>query len=106
MRALMGYLAAEPAADPKPDAGRGLAVLVQKGCLKCHALHGEGARAAPELADRAEAFTTPAVWAARIWRHTPAMAAVAMERGVLYPRFTDSEMAHLVAYLKTSRRSR
>jgi hypothetical protein len=29
-----------------------------------------------------------------------------MERGVLYPRFTDHEMAHLVAYLKGSRRPR
>jgi cytochrome c2 len=104
MRALMGYLAADPAADAKPDGQRGLAVLVQKGCLKCHALHGEGARVAPDLADRVDAFTAPAAWAARIWRHTPSMAAVAMERGVLYPRFTDHEMAHLVAYLKGSRR--
>jgi cytochrome c551/c552 len=106
MRALMGYLAAEPTADAKPDAGRGLAVLVQKGCLKCHALHGEGGRIAPDLADRVDAFSAPAAWAARIWRHTPSMAAVAMERGVMYPRFTDHEMAHLVAYLKSSRRAK
>ena len=106
MRALMSYLAADPAADATPDVGRGHGVLVQKGCLKCHALHGEGARIAPDLADRVDAFTAPAAWAARIWRHTPSMAAVAMERGVPYPRFTGHEMAHLVAYLKSSRRAR
>jgi cytochrome c2 len=106
MRALMSYLSAEPSADAKPDAGRGLAVLVQKGCLKCHALHGEGARIAPDLADRVDAFTAPAAWAARIWRHTPSMAAIAMGRGIPYPRFADHEMAHLVAYLKNSRRPR
>lgn len=101
MTVLMVYLGVNPAADPAPDPQRGLAALVQKGCLKCHALGGEGARIAPALESRADAFTSPAVWAARIWRHTPAMAAAAMAHGINYPRFTGHEMAQLVAYLKS-----
>lgn len=100
---LMTYLGATPEADPDPDPGRGLAALVQKGCLKCHTLRREGARIAPDLTDRADALRSPSEWATRIWRHTPRMAGLALERGILYPRFTGPEMAHLVAYLKAPR---
>lgn len=99
--ALMTYLAATPEADPKPEPGRGLSVLVQKGCLKCHALRGEGARIAPDLAAPRGAFDSPAAWATRIWSHTPVMASAAMQRGVLYPRFSGHEMAQLVGYLRS-----
>jgi cytochrome c2 len=98
--ALMTYLAATPDADPTPDPSRGLSVLVQKGCLKCHALRGEGARIAPDLSAPRGAFDSPAAWATRIWSHTPAMASAAMQRGVLYPRFSGQEMAQLVGYLR------
>lgn len=98
---LMGYLGATAGADPKPDPNRGLSVLVQKGCLKCHALRGEGGGIAPDFAGRAAAFASPATWAQRIWTHTPGMAKLAAERGVLYPRFTGQEMTHLVAYLSS-----
>lgn len=98
---LMTYLAAAADADPKPEPSRGLSVLVQKGCLKCHALRGEGARVAPDLATPRGAFDSPATWAMRIWSHTPVMASAAMQRGVLYPRFSGHEMAQLVGYLRS-----
>ncbi|MBI2216907.1 MAG: c-type cytochrome [Candidatus Rokubacteria bacterium] len=96
---LMAYLGADPARDPKPDRLRGHDALVTKGCLKCHSLRGEGARIAPDLGERRAVFAPPARWAATIWRHTPKMAAVAMERGILHPRFSGAEMRHLAAYL-------
>ena len=98
---LMTYLDATPNADQKPNPARGHTLLVQKGCLKCHALRGEGGRIAPDLAGRTAAFASPAAWAARIWAHTPVMASEAMARGILYPRFNDREMVHLIAYLKS-----
>jgi cytochrome c551/c552 len=103
MQALMTYLAALPEVDPKPDAARGHMIVVQKGCLKCHALRGEGARVAPDLADRTATFASPTAWATRIWSHTPVMASVALQQGVLFPRFSGHEMVHLVEYLKTQR---
>jgi cytochrome c2 len=99
MTDLMAYLGADPARDPKPEALRGHAALVSKGCLKCHSLGGEGGRLAPDLGQRRAVFAPAARWSAAIWRHTPKMAAVAVERGILYPRFSDAEMRHLAAYL-------
>jgi mono/diheme cytochrome c family protein len=101
MADLMAYLQADPALDPKPDRGRGRAMLAAKGCLKCHAYRGEGERIGPDLGVRREEFMSASRFAARMWRHTPQMAAIALERGILYPRFSDDEMAQLVGYLRT-----
>ena len=101
MADLMAYLEADPALDAKPDNGRGLTTLIAKGCLKCHAYRGEGGRIGPDLYERRDEFVSAPRFAARMWRHTPRMTAVALERGILYPRFADDEMAQLVAYLRT-----
>jgi cytochrome c2 len=98
---LMTYLTASPDADAKPNPARGRTLLVQKSCLKCHALHGEGGRIAPDFAGLTAAFASPTVWAARVWAHTPTMALEATKRGIPYPRFGDREMVHLIAYLKS-----
>jgi hypothetical protein len=37
-----------------------------------------------------------------MWRHTPRMAAKALERGVLYPRFSGDEMPNLLAFLRSA----
>ena len=97
---LMAYLQAAPAGDPPVDRLRGHDTLVRKGCLKCHAWRGEGARLAPELTDKRDAFASAPVWAARIWRHGPTMAALGVARGVLYPRFSGAEMVNLAGFLR------
>jgi hypothetical protein len=74
--------------------------LLRKGCLKCHSLQGEGARVAPDLSARRPAYDSGVAWAARMWTHTPTMAAKALELGILYPRFADDEVVHLVAFLR------
>ena len=98
---LMTFLAATTDADQKPDLARGQTLLVQKGCLKCHALRGEGGRIGQDLSERTAAFASPAAWAVRVWAHAPNMATEAKERGIPYPRFSDREMVHLIAYLKS-----
>jgi mono/diheme cytochrome c family protein len=98
---LMAYLEAIPARDPTPDLSRGETMLVRKGCLKCHSLRGEGARIGPDLSGLRSAYESGPGWASRMWKHTPRMAAVALERGILYPRFTDGEMGDLLGYLRS-----
>jgi mono/diheme cytochrome c family protein len=102
MADLMTYLEADPARDPPPDPARGQVTLLRKGCLKCHSLRGEGARLAPDLSARRAAYDSAAAWAATMWTHTPAMAAKAIEIGMLYPRFADDEMSNLVSFLRTN----
>jgi cytochrome c551/c552 len=101
MADLMAYLEAVPARDPAPDLGRGESILVRKGCLKCHSLRGEGARLGPELSSLRADYESGAGWASRMWKHTPRMAVVALERGILYPRFSDGEMGDLLGYLRS-----
>ena len=107
MADLMAYLGGDPARDPSPpDARRGQRLLVSKNCLKCHSYRREGARVAPDLAERRDDFAPPARWAAVIWSHAPRIAATALERGILYPRFDGDEMAHLIAFLRSGDRAR
>ena len=35
-----------------------------------------------------------------MWGHTPRMAAVAIQQGVRYPRFSGDEMVNLIGYLR------
>jgi cytochrome c2 len=100
MADLMAYLGADAARDPRPDRHKGLTTLVSKGCLKCHAFRGEGARIAPDLATVRDDYAPPARWASRMWSHTPRISQKAMERGIPYPRFTGDEMAHLLGFLR------
>jgi cytochrome c2 len=100
MNDLIIFLAARWDADAEPDPDRGAMLLVKKGCLKCHALNGEGARAAPDFATLTAAFASPAVWGVKIWAHAPRMASASLEHGFLFPRFAGQEMGQLVEYLK------
>jgi cytochrome c551/c552 len=99
---LMTYLRADPARDAAPDLFRGQVALLRKSCLKCHSLRGDGARIAHDLSTRGASYDSAASWAARMWTHTPTMAAKAIEIGVLYPRFSGDEMLNLVGFLKSS----
>ena len=102
MADLMTYLEADPARDAAPDLSRGRVTLFRKGCLKCHTLRGEGGRLGPDLAAQGGAYDSAVTWSAKMWKHTPAMAAKAMEVGVLYPRFADDEMLNLVGFLRSN----
>lgn len=103
MADLMAYLRAEPGRDPAPDLMRGQALLLGKGCLKCHRFRREGARVAGDLAERREDMAPPWAWASRMWAHTPRMAAVGLQRGIVYPRFTGAEMVNLLGFLRSGR---
>jgi cytochrome c2 len=102
MADLMAYLRADPSGDREPDLYRGQLTLLSKGCLKCHRLRREGGRVGPELAERRPAYESAVAWAAAMWRHTPRMAAKALEAGIVYPRFAGAEMRDLVGFLQSA----
>jgi cytochrome c len=103
---LMVYLQAEPTRDPEPDPRRGQAVLVRKGCLKCHQLRGEGGSVAIDLGQARAGFESAVAWATMVWNHAPRMAQHAARLGVLYPRFAGDEMSQLVLFLRSVSASR
>lgn len=102
MADLMAYLEADPGRDPAVDPVQGQIVLVRKGCLKCHRLRNEGGTLAMDFTQYRGGYSSPAVWATSVWNHSPRMAQHAAQLGVLYPRFTESEMASLVAFLRSA----
>jgi cytochrome c2 len=102
MADLMAFLQAAPSRDPPPDLVKGRATLVSKGCLKCHRFKGEGGGIGPDLAERRQSYAPAATWAATMWGHTPRMAAVAIQQGVLYPRFSGDEMVNLLGFLRSA----
>ncbi|MDZ4339176.1 MAG: c-type cytochrome [candidate division NC10 bacterium] len=101
MADLVAYLQADPARDPAPNLPRGQVLLVQRGCLKCHRLRGEGGAVGIEFTEYPGGYESPVVWAASIWNHSPRMAGQAAQIGVLYPRFTGEEMADLFGFLRS-----
>jgi cytochrome c551/c552 len=103
MADLMAYLEADAGRDPTPDLRKGQMLLLSKGCLKCHSFKREGARAAPDLAERRADLAPAPTWAAKLWSHTPRMAEMAIQRGVLYPRFSRDEMNDLLGFLRSGR---
>lgn len=104
MAALMTYLQADPGRDPAPDLSKGEVALLRKSCLKCHSLRREGGRVEPDLAERRADYESAAAWATAMWKHTPAMAAMASRQGVPYPRFSGDEMGNLLGFLRSASR--
>jgi mono/diheme cytochrome c family protein len=65
---LVGYLYSMDYFVAAGDAGRGHDVIVQVGCLDCHALRGRGASAAPDLAE-VRHVDSPAAVVSTLWNH-------------------------------------
>jgi cytochrome c551/c552 len=98
MADLLAFLGMQPGLERSPNLDRGRVLLLQKGCLKCHALAGEGARVAPDLA-RFRQFGSPVPLAAALWNHAPAMLDRIDKSGIPYPVFQEGEMADLLGFL-------
>ena len=101
MADLAVFLLARHGADRPGSEVRGQALLLKKGCLKCHAFFGEGAWVGPDLS-RYPGYGSPLDWATSVWDHAPKMRAKAEKLGTDYPRFEADEMVDLVEFLKAS----
>ena len=62
---------------PVPDAERGRTLFVNKGCVVCHAVNGDGGQAGPAFdASEPAGVFDPLEFAARMWRGADAMLAL------------------------------
>jgi mono/diheme cytochrome c family protein len=93
MADLLAYLYTLRYTGESGDAGRGEVLFASKGCSSCHAVRGQGGRAAKDLTALG-ATLTPTGWATAMWNHprTPAD----RER----PGFDGGEMSDILSYLR------
>jgi len=90
--------------DPgSTDKGKGL--FASKGCIKCHAISGEGGRIGPDLA-KSQASISPIYAAQLMWNHAPVMEERMKEKRLPWPKFEGEEMANLISYLTSIRENK
>jgi mono/diheme cytochrome c family protein len=88
--ALVGALDGSPA--------EGSRLFASRGCIRCHAIEGEGGTIAPDLGRLA--LQRPLLELAGImWNHSPRMEAIFAAEGVVRPEFTPVEMASVLAFV-------
>jgi mono/diheme cytochrome c family protein len=86
------------------DPRRGVLLAVNKGCLDCHALFGERGKPASDLT-RSKHVEAPAGVLAALWNHALVDDPRPLRDRRPWPTFRGDEMADLIAYLRTLRRS-
>jgi cytochrome c551/c552 len=78
----------------------GKQVFATKGCIKCHAVRGEGGKEAEDLGKRAKTFYKSLTQIASImWNKGPVVLGKMSQTQIGIPKFTPKEMADLIAYL-------
>lgn len=98
MADLLTFLGMQPRREHAANLDRGRVLLVQKGCLKCHALAGEGGRVAPDLV-RFREYGNPVHLAASLWNKAPGMLERIEKSGIPFPVFQEGDMRDLLGFL-------
>ena len=94
---LMGLLAQAQTLIPE-DPAKGARLFVSKGCVKCHALKGEGGKIGPDFG-RVDLGDTLLDLASKLLNHIPPMIQ-GMERvRMTKPNLTGEEITDISAYL-------
>ncbi len=95
---LLPTLEARGGERPLPDPVEGSRLFVQKGCVVCHAVDGEGGKIGPDLGRVSNGRTLLGI-AAIMWNHSPGMTEWIKEVRATRPKLTPEEMANLFAFL-------
>ena len=78
----------------------GKKVFIEKACIRCHAIRGEGGKEAEDLGKRAKAFYKSLTQiASSMWNKGPTVLAKMSQTQMGIPKFTPKEMGDLIAYL-------
>jgi cytochrome c2 len=84
--------------DPgRPAKGRD---IVERRCLSCHTLKGEGAGVSPDLEELGE-IDSPLEMIKAMWNHAPDMRQAQMEQELKWPKLEGEDVADLYAFLRT-----
>ena len=94
MTRLVGYLWSIQYFDDRGDAAKGNRVLSEKGCNSCH---GASAPAFADLSGTLDSIS----FVSRTWKHGPEMWQRMRSTGIEWPRFENSELTDLLAYLNS-----
>jgi mono/diheme cytochrome c family protein len=87
--------------DPPGDTASGRELFSEKSCIVCHQVAGVGGVVGPSL-DFLNQYGSPVQIATALWNHGPSMSAAMREHGIRRPTFSGSELADLVAFLKSA----
>ena len=90
-----GYLGTP--GDPK----RGADLFRDRSCARCHAVGGAGGTVGPGL-DRFKRYISPIVLATAMWNHGPQMQAMMQQAGIVRPKLSGEDIAHLLAYVRSA----
>jgi cytochrome c2 len=86
--------------DPPENLGAGERLFAEKKCIVCHQVAGTGGVTGPGL-DSFKDQGSPIFVAAAMWNHGPTMAQAMRTQGIGRPTVTASEIAALIAYLRS-----
>lgn len=103
-RYVLALLATRLCAQVVPgDPKAGIQVFFDKGCVRCHAILGEGGRSAPDLGRAPTSHLSAAELVAAMWNHAPAMWQKMRLEHATPPKFTPVEMTNLFAFIYSVR---
>jgi mono/diheme cytochrome c family protein len=104
MADIVAYLYAVRYFREAGDSRRGVLLAVNKGCLDCHALYGERGKPASDLTLGRD-IDAPAGVLAALWNHAVIDDPRPASERRPWPAFSGAEMADLMAYLRTVKRT-
>src|SRR4030042_5385906 len=80
------------------DPTKGARLFTTKGCVKCHALKGEGGKTGPDLG-KIDLGDSQLDLAAKLWNHIPSMMGGMKRARILKTRLKAEEFTDIAAYL-------
>lgn len=96
---LLAYLYMSRHVDDPGDPIQGRELFRNKGCVRCHAVHGVGGRVGPDLAEASD-LSGPMEWTRALWNHSAGMHEATELHGIAWPQFQGHELRDLYAFVR------
>ena len=89
---------AQPAPSFTGDPISGGRIFVERGCVRCHSIWGNGGSLGPDFA-LVGAGRSLQQLAGLFWNHTPRMIETVREQGVQWPTFSETDLGDIISYI-------